>query len=85
LMTRLVKPTEQGQLQGANQSLAGIASVIGPIIFGLSFAWAVRHPWLNIPGLPLLLSSMTMACCLGLAVWAGKAAARRAALEAQVV
>lgn len=80
LMTRLVAPTEQGQLQGANQSLMGIASVVGPIIFGLSFAWAVRHPQLNIPGLPLMLSSLTMACCLTLAIWAGRAAARRAAI-----
>ncbi len=82
LMTRLVGPNEQGQLQGANQSLMGIASVVGPILFGLSFAWAVRHPSLNIPGLPLMLSSLTMACCLALALWAGKAAARRSALRA---
>ena len=80
LMTRLVAPTEQGQLQGANQSLMGIANIVGPILFGLSFAWAVRRPELGIPGLPFMLSSLTMACCLGLAVWAGKDAARRAAL-----
>jgi DHA1 family tetracycline resistance protein-like MFS transporter len=81
LMTRLVGPTEQGQLQGANQSLMGIASVVGPILFGLSFAWAVRHPALNVPGLPLMLSSLTMACCLALGIWAGKVAARRAAMS----
>ena len=77
LMTRLVGPTEQGQLQGANQSLMGIASIVGPVLFGLSFAWAVRHPSLHVPGLPLMLSSLTMACCLGLAIWAGKAATRQ--------
>ncbi len=54
LMTRRVGPSEQGQLQGANQSLAGLASVIGPSVFGLSFAWAVRHPAAHIPGLPFL-------------------------------
>ncbi|HXC56472.1 MAG TPA: TCR/Tet family MFS transporter [Rhizomicrobium sp.] len=74
LMTRRVGPTEQGQLQGANQSLAGIASVVGPVIYGLSFAWAVRHPQWNIPGLPFLLASLTMATCLGIAIWSGRAA-----------
>ncbi len=54
LMTRRVGPSEQGQLQGANQSLAGLASVIGPSVFGLSFAWAVRHPAAHLPGLPFL-------------------------------
>jgi DHA1 family tetracycline resistance protein-like MFS transporter len=70
LMTRLVGPSEQGQLQGANQSLAGMSSVIGPILFGLSFAWAVRHPEWYIPGLPMLIASFTMLCCLLLALWA---------------
>jgi DHA1 family tetracycline resistance protein-like MFS transporter len=79
LMTRRVGPHEQGQLQGANQSLMGIASVIGPILFGLSFAWSVRHASLNIPGLPLLFSALIMACCLALALWAGRATARRSA------
>jgi DHA1 family tetracycline resistance protein-like MFS transporter len=74
LMTRLVGPTEQGQLQGANQSLQGMASVLGPIIYGLPFAWAVKHPKLNLPGLPLYLSSLTMLASLLIAVWAGRAA-----------
>jgi DHA1 family tetracycline resistance protein-like MFS transporter len=78
LMTRLVGPTEQGQLQGANQSLMGIASVVGPLIFGLSFAWAVRHAELHIPGLPMMCASAIMACCLALALWAGRQAVARA-------
>jgi DHA1 family tetracycline resistance protein-like MFS transporter len=43
LMTRRVAPHEQGQLQGANQCLNGLAALIGPVIYGLSFAWWVRH------------------------------------------
>ena len=74
LMTRRVGPTEQGQLQGANQSLIGIASMVGPLIFGLSFAQAVRHPAWGVPGLPMLLASAIMAGCLTLAIWAGRAA-----------
>jgi DHA1 family tetracycline resistance protein-like MFS transporter len=63
LMTRGVGPDQQGQLQGANQSLAGLASVIGPSLFGLSFAWAVRHPGAHLPGLPLLIGAAAMAAC----------------------
>ena len=76
LMTRRVGPTEQGQLQGANQSLAGMASVLGPVIFGLSFASAVRHPAWGVPGLPMILASVIMMGCLALAIVAGRAAGR---------
>jgi DHA1 family tetracycline resistance protein-like MFS transporter len=78
LMTRRVGPTEQGQLQGANQSLMGMAAVVGPLIFGLSFAWAVDHPAWHLPGLPMFLASLTMALCLVVALLAGRAAARNA-------
>jgi DHA1 family tetracycline resistance protein-like MFS transporter len=62
LMTRRVGPTEQGQLQGANQSLQGIASIIGPLVFGTLFAWAVRHDaTLHMPGLPIYLASSLLA------------------------
>ena len=73
LMTRRVGPHEQGQLQGANQSLAGLASVVGPILFGLAFAWAVRHPAVHLPGLPLLLGAAAMVVCLGLGLRLGSA------------
>jgi DHA1 family tetracycline resistance protein-like MFS transporter len=74
LMTRRVGPSEQGQLQGANQSMIGMASVIGPIIYGLPFAWAVRHPEWHVPGLPFMIAALIMAMCLGIAVWSGYAA-----------
>ena len=63
LMTRRVGPDEQGQLQGANQCLAGLASVIGPSLFGLSFAWAVRHPAAHLPGFPLLVAAAATGGC----------------------
>ena len=66
LMTRLVGADEQGQLQGANQSMAGLSSVIGPSLFGLSFAWAVRNPALGVPGLPLLIAAAITAGCLAI-------------------
>ena len=66
LMTRRVGPTEQGQLQGANQALMGLASVIGPSLFGLSFAWTVRHE--GPLGLPLFLAATAMGLGLILAM-----------------
>jgi DHA1 family tetracycline resistance protein-like MFS transporter len=65
LMTRRVGPSEQGQLQGANSSITGVVALIGPALFGLSFAFAVRHDaTLHLPGLPVLIA----AALVGLAV-----------------
>ena len=61
-MTRRVAPHEQGQLQGANQSLQGIASMAGPALFGLTFAWSIRHAAsLQAPGLAIYLASALLA------------------------
>jgi DHA1 family tetracycline resistance protein-like MFS transporter len=42
IMTRRVAVSEQGQLQGANNSLTGIASMIGPLAFAGLFAWSIE-------------------------------------------
>jgi DHA1 family tetracycline resistance protein-like MFS transporter len=58
LMSRRVAPHEQGQLQGAGQSLQGIAAILGPLIFPLTFAWALRHDAsLHMPGLAILIAA----------------------------
>ena len=58
IMTRLVLPTEQGQLQGALSSIMGIASCFGPGLFTQTFADAIgRHAQWGIPGAPFLLSA----------------------------
>jgi DHA1 family tetracycline resistance protein-like MFS transporter len=41
LMSHHVTSSEQGQLQGANASLTGIAELIGPLIFPFTFAYFV--------------------------------------------
>jgi DHA1 family tetracycline resistance protein-like MFS transporter len=64
LMTRHVGHSEQGQLQGANQSMGGIASLVGPSVFGFSFAWAVRNPQAHVPGVPMALAAAITALCL---------------------
>jgi MFS transporter, DHA1 family, tetracycline resistance protein len=62
LMSQRVGPTHQGQLQGAFQSLQGIASFTAPPFFGFVFAWAVRRDaTLHLPGLPILASAALMA------------------------
>ena len=40
MMSRLVSPSEQGQLYGANSSLASVAALIGPALFTGAFAAA---------------------------------------------
>jgi DHA1 family tetracycline resistance protein-like MFS transporter len=58
LMTRRVGPSHQGLLQGANQSLQGISSMVGPSLFGLTFAWSLRHDAsLHMPGLAILIAA----------------------------
>jgi len=60
LMTRKVSPQQQGQLQGANQSLMGLSSIIGPVIFGEVFAWSLRHEGFHVPGLAIYLAAGLM-------------------------
>ena len=68
LMSRRVGPEAQGRLQGANQSLSGIATIIGPFVFGGSFAFALRHEALAAwPGIPILIASALMFVALGVA------------------
>jgi DHA1 family tetracycline resistance protein-like MFS transporter len=74
LMTRRVPPTEQGQLQGANGSLRGVAGLIGPGLFTQTFAAAVSpRAALHLPGAPLVLAAALLAGAFGLA-WRATAA-----------
>jgi DHA1 family tetracycline resistance protein-like MFS transporter len=61
LMTRRVGESEQGQLQGAIASIQGIASLVGPFLFTLTFAHFIAAgkaaPW---PGAPFLLAALLL-------------------------
>lgn len=84
LMTRRVGPQEQGRLQGANQSLQGIASVAGPIIFNSTFAWAIHNDaTLHAPGLPIFIASALLLAAFLLAVKVGHAPHATAAAAAE--
>jgi len=51
IMSREVKPSEQGQMQGAIQSLRGLAGVFGPMLFTYIFSksFGVSAP-IHVPG-----------------------------------
>ena len=70
LMSRRVGPSEQGQLQGANASLMGIASLIGPAIFTQSFAVFIgAGAIVYLPGAPFLLAAVMIAASIAVAVY----------------
>jgi DHA1 family tetracycline resistance protein-like MFS transporter len=61
LMSRHVGADEQGQLQGANASIQGIASMLGPGLFSLTFAYAIRPELgFQLPGVPFLLAALLL-------------------------
>ena len=68
LMSHRVSEREQGELQGAIQSLRSITFIIGPVLFSQVFSWFIdpKHS-LHLPGAPfylaaaMLFSAMLMA------------------------
>ena len=70
LMTRHVASTEQGRLQGLDGSLRGIADLIGPGLFTLTFAYFIApgRAW-ELPGSPWLLAAALQVAALGIAIW----------------
>jgi DHA1 family tetracycline resistance protein-like MFS transporter len=68
LMTRHVGPTEQGELQGANASIAGLTGAIGPVLFGLVYATSIGlRDRFDVLGLPFLLAAVFMLASAALA------------------
>ena len=65
LMTRLVAPDQQGQLQGATTSVQSVSQLLGPFLFTLTFAYFIgaRAP-LTLPGAPFLLASALLLLAL---------------------
>ena len=68
MMTEHVAPTEQGQLQGANGSLRGIAEFVGPSIFTMTFAAFITAER-NLPGAPFFLSAVLLAVATLVTWW----------------
>ncbi|ETI62867.1 MFS transporter [Sphingobium sp. C100] len=78
LMTRRVSESEQGQLQGANNSVGSIAGIVSPLFFGTIYSLSVGSR----PALPFIGSAFILAALvLGGAALLGWAAGR--GLEAE--
>jgi MFS transporter, DHA1 family, tetracycline resistance protein len=61
MLSRAVPETEQGQLQGALQSLASVAGIAGPVFFG--WVYAVSTGWM--PGLGFLIGAGILVLAAG--------------------
>ena len=72
LITRHVQPSQQGQLQGANNSIMGVAGVIGPGIFTVTFAYFIGGHSVLLSGAPFLLALLMLIAAFVLA-WKVKA------------
>ena len=68
LMTQLVAPDQQGQLQGATTSVQSVSQLVGPFLFTLIFAYFIggQAP-LQLPGAPFLLASALLVLALVIA------------------
>jgi len=68
LNTRLVKPEEQGQLQGATSSVQSISQLLGPFLFTLTFAHFISaQAPVKLPGAPFLLATALLLLALVIA------------------
>jgi DHA1 family tetracycline resistance protein-like MFS transporter len=69
LATRFVTPEQQGQLQGATQSVVSIAQLLGPFLFTLTFAYFIggSAPF-KLPGASFLLASALLLLALAIAL-----------------
>lgn len=62
LITQRVSEQEQGQLQGALNSLGSVAGVASPLFFGAVYALTVGDAaWLHSPGAAFLIASLVLA------------------------
>ena len=70
-VTRQATPSEQGRLQGAVTAVQTCAQVIGPLLFGATYASFEAGPHPRLPGASFLISACVFALALGLTLRAG--------------
>jgi DHA1 family tetracycline resistance protein-like MFS transporter len=68
LMTQLVRPDQQGALQGATTSVQSVSQLVGPFLFTLTFAYFIGGgaPWV-MPGAAFLLAAALLLLALVIA------------------
>ena len=70
LMTRLVAPDQQGQLQGATSSVQSVSQLIGPFVFTLTFAYFIGDGVsVKLPGAPFVLAAALLLLARAIAAW----------------
>jgi DHA1 family tetracycline resistance protein-like MFS transporter len=75
LMSRRVSASEQGLLQGANGSVQGIANLVGPPLFALTFAYTISPAsTVALPGAAFLLAAALLLAAMLVAARAATAA-----------
>lgn len=70
LMTQRVAENEQGQLQGANNSVASIAGIVSPIFFGWVYSLSV-----SVPGSSFLIAAVILAVAATIGFFATRGSA----------
>ena len=70
IMSREVQPSRQGQMQGAIQSLRGLAGIFGPGMFTYIFSQSIgAHARIPFPGTAFFLASGLLIASFGVAQW----------------
>jgi len=73
LMTQRVSESEQGQLQGANQSVASLAGTAAPVFFGWVYGMSVGpDAALSHPGTAFLIGALVLGASAVVGHWAGR-------------
>jgi MFS transporter, DHA1 family, tetracycline resistance protein len=76
LISSAAGPQEQGAVRGGMQALSGIATVVGPLLYGAIFTWSLTlDAGIDLTGAPVLLSSL----CMMLAFFMARRLARHVA------
>ncbi|KQY91273.1 TCR/Tet family MFS transporter [Brevundimonas sp. Root1423] len=84
LMTRRVGEDEQGQLQGANMSVASIAGVMSPLFFGWIYSLSVgEFAVIQMPGLAFYLAAVVLLLAAVIGWLVGRGQERRDAALVQ--
>jgi MFS transporter, DHA1 family, tetracycline resistance protein len=69
LMTQMVAPDQQGQLQGATSSVQSLSQLLGPFVFTLTFAYFIGDSApVRLPGAPFLLAAALLVLAAVIAV-----------------
>ena len=70
IMSHGTGPSEQGQLQGAINSLRGLAGLAGPVLFTYIFSKSIgKGAWIHLPGMPFFVAAGMLLLALTLAEW----------------